>query len=109
MVTHPAPRGKAGISRPRPDVTPPLSTESTHTATFCANGRILRTNGQPLSAPAIPIGNRLNPVVDDFVFRMLGHKRGLAANFCDHLRIAQARHPMLYRTQPLPTHGLAAR
>ena len=41
--------------------------------------------------------------------RMLGHYRGLAADFRKHLWIVQIRHPMLYQPQPLRALAVTVR
>src|SRR3984957_5500262 len=42
-----------------------------------------------ISLPAVPIVNRLDPVVDGLVFRMLGQHRCLAADFFPYARVAK--------------------
>jgi len=59
--------------------------------------------------PRFPVVDRLDPIIDRVIFRMLRHQLHLTADLRQHLGIAQIRHPMLHRPQPLRAQPLAAR
>lgn len=59
--------------------------------------------------PGFPIVDLLDPIIDRVVFRMLRHQFCFAADFREHLRIAQIGYPELHPPQPLRARALAAR